>query len=249
MGRYKTETPDLLEKIKELERRISVLERTPQLPNAAVDTGSVVIYSGRGELLFMHNDGTTEFVKVGLFNSIFGPVDDFSINYLDGASAFRFQTNLFGFEQWTFSDSTGNVVLSVDARAIAEGVNDGVGLSRPYLPIPFFTNGTPADTTSSGTFTVLQRAAWRVQHPEAEFWVKYNVTATTGEIRFVVASNVIGGPFTIPSGSGILYCSPFSMLTNGAGFFDTFEVEAQARVASGAGNVAVAVVGWGRDRS
>lgn len=248
MGRYKPENPDLLEKIRELERRISAIERTPQLGNASVDRGSVTVYSGQGEIVFMHNDGVTEFVKIGLFNSQFGPIDDFRINYLDGAEAFRFQTNLFGFENWAFLDSTGNIVLDVDPRAVASGVNDGVGLSRPYIPVPFFTNGTPSDSTSSGTFTILQRAAWRLQHPTAEFWVKYNVTATTGEIRFVVAGNVVGGPFTIPNGNGILYCTPFLMTTVGS-HMDTFEVEAQARVASGAGNVAVDVIGYGRQRA
>lgn len=50
-GRYRGETPDLLEKIRELEERISRLERTPQAGNAAVNTGGITIRGGSLEVL------------------------------------------------------------------------------------------------------------------------------------------------------------------------------------------------------
>jgi hypothetical protein len=244
-GRYRDDgiVSDLIERIKSLEKRLSVVERTPQLENSALDRGSLTVYSGRGVILFMHNDGVVEFMRVGLTEGGFGPLDNFRLNYLDGGAMFFAQTNLFGFEQWLFRDSTGNNVLCVDPKD--NGTSEGVGLGRPYLTTNFFTAGTPTDTTASGTFTTLQRCPWRKQHPNAEFWVRYNVTATTGEIQFTVAGIVIGGPVTIPNGSGTLYVSPFEIPGS---HMDTMDIEAQCRVASGAGNVAVAVMGAGRER-
>jgi len=45
-GRYRTEHPDLLDKIRELEQRIQRLERTPQTANAGVATNGILIRGG-----------------------------------------------------------------------------------------------------------------------------------------------------------------------------------------------------------
>ena len=45
-GKYRTEPPDILEKITELERRLSVLERVPRIGNTSIDTGSLTVKGG-----------------------------------------------------------------------------------------------------------------------------------------------------------------------------------------------------------
>jgi hypothetical protein len=45
-GRYRTEPEDLLTKIRNLEKRISKLERSPQLPSSAIDSQGIDIFDG-----------------------------------------------------------------------------------------------------------------------------------------------------------------------------------------------------------
>lgn len=247
MARYKPESPDVLEKIKELEGRLSAIERTPQLSNSALDRGTMTVYSGQGVIRFMHNDGVTEMMRIGLFLGGFGPIDLFQINYLDGQDAFAFQSNLFGFEEWHFRDSTGNIVLGVDPRAVGSGILEGTGLGRPWISqMPFFPVSTPtADTTSSGTFVTLFRGIWCKQHPHGSFWVQYNVTATTGEVQVLAQGEVRGGPITLSAGTGLVNIGTFAMPGD---HMETYEVEMQFRVASGAGAVAARVAAHGRER-
>ena len=60
-GRYRSEQPDLLQKIKELEGRISNLERTPNIGNTAIDSGALVVKDASGVVqckLGLLDDGT-----------------------------------------------------------------------------------------------------------------------------------------------------------------------------------------------
>jgi hypothetical protein len=245
VGRYKSDDElDLLDKIKSLENRISVLERTPQLPNSAVDTGGVTVYSGQGVLRVIHSDGITELLRVGLEETGFGPIDSFKIFYLDGETAISFFSNLFGFETWDFKDSTGNVVLGVDAKNPAAH-GEGIGLARPWISQPVFPIANPTDTTSSGTFTTLQRGIWVRQHPSGTFWVQYNVTSTTAEVQVLAQGAVQLGPVVINNGSGIVNIGTAIMPGT---HMEVYEVDYQFRVASGAGTVGARVAALGRER-
>lgn len=55
-GRYRNDdNSDLLMRIKMLEERISKMERSPQLPNSAIDTGTLTVAGG--EIDVLHADG------------------------------------------------------------------------------------------------------------------------------------------------------------------------------------------------
>jgi hypothetical protein len=132
-----------------------------------------------------------------------------------------------------------------DGNPIIAGDLAGQGLSSPYIPGVFASAAaTLADSTASGTFTVLQRALWRWQHPYLHTWLQYSVTSTTGEIRWRIATGpdtdtVIGGPYTIATSAGYALYGPFAV--PGA-WLSEFEIVLEGRVASGAGAVAVRTI-------
>lgn len=142
-----------------------------------------------------------------------------------------------------FADNGGNVVVAADGLS-------GVGLGRPFLPIPFINAYGVTDSvtgwplTTSASFVDLLYAGHQVQHA----YVMVMVTAvcgagTTGEIQLLDDVDVIGDVQSVAAGSTtsvvILQAlhSVYSSLTT---------LHLQARRTVGTGNVWVNVTGaWG----
>jgi len=235
-GRYRSDQ-DLLDMIIALQKRISALERTPQLSNSSVSTGAVT-FDAIGGLKVLHDNGVP-LLEIGKIETGFGPVERAVFKRRDGTISFQVASNLFGFEFVAIQDAKGNYVFLDDGTT-------GMGLDKPYLAGQFVSiTGVPLDTTSGGTFVGLQRAVWRKQHPRVQFRVRINVTSTTAEVRFRIVTGtdtdtLLGGvPFTIPTGIGHFTYGPFILPGN---HLDEFEIDIEARVASGAGSVGVCVM-------
>jgi hypothetical protein len=62
MARYRTQTPDIVDSVKEIEKRLSILERTPQLANASIDARGLSIREGSIDVI--DNDGNTR-IRIG----------------------------------------------------------------------------------------------------------------------------------------------------------------------------------------
>ena len=110
----------------------------------------------------------------------------------------------------------------------------------------FESVATPADSTSGGAFVTLLRCPYSKQHHSLVVWARTVVTATTGEIQFVIGSGpnigtVIGGPVTI---SGTQHQAYGPVVVPGV-IQTSFFVDVQCRVASGVGSVAVRATGIG----
>ena len=229
---------DIMRRLDELERAVQLLAAARNNPGSA---GSpIVVNSSAGGglpgFIVLHDDGS-EFVRIGREDSGLGPLDRIMINQLDGSDYLRFQSNLAGFENWEFLDGEENALLSTEANTA--GVK-GRGLARPYFGNNFESVATPTDTTASGSFQTLQKAIWVKHHKAIKTWVEVQVTAITGEIQWRIntgpdAGTIIHGP-VVKSGNSLDSYGPF--LVPGAHLAE-FEIELQARVASGAGLVRV----------
>lgn len=229
--------PDwIMRRLADLERQVRELTAGRRLEASSISAGGVTV-DGGGTIRVLHDDGTL-MVIAGRVETNVGPIDTLQFRALDGTQLFRAQSNLFGYEDWTLQDGEGNVLVAMVPTQ--DGVR-GRGLLRPYIPGAFASMSTPTDSTSSGTFTTLQKAVWLKQHPAARMWVLSAVTSTTAEIRWRVASGpdagtVIGGPVTLTNGTVHAAYGPFTIP---GGHMAEFSLDLEGRVASGAGSVAV----------
>lgn len=243
---------DIMRRLAELERLVRLLAAGRGLESSGVGGGGITLTGGSislpvatGSITVTYDAANLPFLLVGELPSAFGPIDQltlrrhFTTGIFGNTRFLQVQSNIFGFESWAGFDANDQIIVGDDGST-------GDGLGRPYLPQIIESVTTPTDSTAGGVFVTLLRSVWRKQHHSAEFWVRHNVTATTGEIRFVIGSGpdtgtVIGGPTTI-SGSGHNPYGPFTVPgVHGTEFF----LDVQGRVASGAGATAVRAMGYG----
>ena len=143
-----------------------------------------------------------------------------------------------GFHQYlALWDRAGNVIMGDDTTS-------GQGLARPYVPIPFYPYpAAPIQTTTSGSFTTLMRAAAAFhQHPRVQVGVLVQSSAsTTGEVRLYDSTNgvQVGPTLTIPGGDFSNYMLGPAAL--GGNHMDTLDLDVQARRLTGAGTIGVQV--------
>lgn len=227
---------DVMRRLADLERQVQQGAAARRLESSSISAGGLTVDNG-GTVRVLHDDGS-EMVIAGRVASVFGPVDTLQFRALDGTRLFRVQSNLLGFEDWSLHDGEGNTLVSMDPNGVS---TRGRGLLTPYISGAFASMSTPTDSTSSGTFTTLQKAVWVRQHPAARFWVLSAVSSTTAEIRWRVATGpdagtIIGGPVTLANGTLHAGYGPFPVPGAHAA---EFAIDLEGRVASGAGTVAV----------
>jgi len=223
----------LLRRLDALERQVRELAAARRLGASSVDAGGVTIKGG-GKLTVEHIN------SAGLFQA--GPGVDSGGNPLEQIIMYRWDGSV-AFWCW---GQTGNGFLALYDRAgnilWADDPVAGQGMSKPYFPCGQFRSmSAPADTTTGATFVGLEKAIWVKQHPRIRPVVLINVTSTTAEIRWRISSGpdtdtIIGGPLTAATGFSWSYFGPFAV--PGA-HLSEFEIELEARVASGAGLVGV----------
>ncbi len=223
---------DVMRRLADLERQVRELAAARGLESSSIGAGGITI-DVQGGLRVMHDNGQI-MMEVGYAETGFGPVEQVVLHRRDGSISLQIQSNLFGFEFIRVLDAAGSALFADD------GVN-GQGLSVPYLQGEFASMATPTDSTASGTFTVLQKAIWRKQHAQIQAWVLHNVTSTTAEIRWRVATGPDTGTIiatSAPIGTGAARASYGPFDVPGA-HLSEFEIDLEGRVASGAGAVAV----------
>ncbi len=243
MGQYApgSDRDPLFERIRILEQRIKALETAAPLRNASISDGGALIVKDR--------DGET-LIRIGRS-------DDPALNAPDGNPQMLFQLYrstgevafevidplpaVDGFQQFVaIRDRAGNAI-------VADDTTSGQGLSRPFVPVPFADYDVPAVTTTSGTFTTLQRASIYKQHPRLIVHVLVQTSSgTSGEVRLwnATAGEQIGATEVIATN---VYVQTF--IGPGAVNGDheaPLDIDVQARRTAGAGTIGTRVLtAWG----
>lgn len=239
MAQYGTSADDaLMRRLRELEDRIRQLETAAPLRNATISDGGQLRVNGVGGnalVLMGRNDTPGSEAPDGHKQMVF------LIWRETGEAAFQMsdpEPGIDGFNQfWALFDLAGNRVVGDDA-------NSGQGLARPYIPTPFYNYpAPPSQTTSSGSWTTLQRAAGYIkQHPRIQVgYVVQTAAGTTGEVRLwdETHGEQVGVSHAI--GAGVFENRNLGPADLTGAHMDGIDLDIQARVISGPGSIGVQV--------
>lgn len=250
MPRYRTKTPDLVGDVKDLQKRASKMERTPQLVSSAVNYGRV-IFNG-GDILIRRDTAELEgYIQLGSKYSIIDINDNEQVGMaiivsrsntvktndelFNGALSLKMTTidgptDDFRIPTYEVYDKSGNIM-------IADSYQARVGLSSPFLSSTWWDpNGFK--TLTSGTFTAIAQTFWYPYHPHlAILVVVQNDAATTSEIRVVdLNSGNVMDLQTGPAASTQFILLTVDVLKTNYQM-NTNWLEVQHRRASGAGTI------------
>jgi len=264
-GRYGDDAVvnDLLARIKELEQRLSRLERTPQLPSSASNRrGLVMLDGGFIEVRKESNEDISVVEEDG--GLIAGPVFVGSQTGI-GVSFYRSQlvgsispagdpanvvTQAWGsnsiegdqedkFSTWTWNDKSGFTLVS-------DSLNARRGFDHPRLPIAW--NNTTFATSTSATFAEMANWEWYTYHPHLRVRLLLsNDVGNVSEIQVVdfASGDVIVGSLVSTSGASGYFdiIVKRSALTFGLGTSGTAVImRLEHRRVSGAGTIRTRVV-------
>ncbi|MGW5647511.1 hypothetical protein [Saccharopolyspora sp. NPDC003762] len=127
---------NLLDRIKRAEQQIQRLWKSVGLASATISRGGLTLL--QDAFLRMVDDNNTEILY-------FGPDTDgrqiMRIRREDGSRVMFTGKSAGGRDYWALADSTGRIVVSDDAAS-------GVGLARPWLPVPLYQQFVPRTITT-----------------------------------------------------------------------------------------------------
>lgn len=184
MGRSHRAPKDLLEYVKELEQRISNLERSQRAPNTSVDRGSITV--NNGAIVDKHPNGV-ELFRTGTGQTTLpfdvSPTDGYvtRLKRANGNTVLEVFSSSDGTEARIFiQDRAGNTIFDEDWLI-------GRGLGRPYIGWNWFTpteDTTPPQVVTSASYVDVYQLSGIFQHPSIQ--VKIRIAAdigTAGNIR------------------------------------------------------------------
>jgi hypothetical protein len=186
---------EILDFIKRLERRISVLERTGRVVNVTNSAGAITFYG---------QDGTTPLFQVG--DQALGD-RGVTINHDDGTRAIVVRRQFIGdtFQTLQLWSRTGSLVGG--ENYLADGVR------APFVPITLIPVTSPSEaTTSSGTFSAAYTAEFVRMNATVRliFLARCTDGTTSGEVQLYDTNTgfALGGflgapvsPVAIPVGT------------------------------------------------
>src|SRR5215813_2574377 len=162
---------DVMRRLADLERQVRELAAARSLDASASGaggnltiTGTLLIdSSGSGAVpaLVVNQDTPQQMLFAGRLDTAFGPIHTLILKARDGTFKARWQSNEFGFEDWSLFDGAGQT--AVGCNATSGGVL-GDGLDRPHIPQVFQSIANPTDSNGTGTFATLVRAVWHRAH-------------------------------------------------------------------------------------
>lgn len=212
--------------IDDLKKKVEDLSRSRQLGSSTI-SGELRLSPGSG---FSASDADgSGLMRIGqlFYEGVENPPFGVYMSRADGSVAFEV-AGADGTRQFVaLRDRSGNIIHSDDTAS-------GVGIGRPWLPIPWFNYPTPA--TTSATFVTTSSAALFKQHPKLDFamHVSASLADTAGEYRVLVDGQVAYGPVTLAAGT-----STFAgdVVAVPGGFGDWMTVDVQVRRTAGTGEV------------
>lgn len=212
--------PDLFAEIRDLQKRIRVLENANRLTSASIKSGELKVYDSTGEEALRVGDFTYgAFQAHGL--SSYRPDGSLilGVGKFDGVG-----TSL------VMNDQLTNTVFALDEGG--EG-----GLARPYLPLPFYPAASTGlwPSTASASFVSLWRS-------EAIMWQTRAVVAFTAAITgtAVAQAQVFIGGVGFGSPVAVTSTTPGTFVVDGVimpSVGSDCVVDIGARVTSGTGTV------------
>ena len=237
LGRFR-EPQDLLDKIKQLEQRIRNLENNARAGYTSADSGTQVFNTDDTNKFQVYINGAKQ-LEMG--STAGNP--DIRFWRSNGLTAF-FMTRFGNRDIIGFQDDSLHTIVADDPVT-------GFGLARPWIPVVFYDDISfaPSTTTTSGSFTDLQRAQYNIQHPLV--YVRTHVVCsdgtTTGEIILTVDGEQVPATTVAIPASGI-YDQYVNFAWYGLAHGTDCQLVVQGRRTAGAGTIGVKVINSvGRD--
>lgn len=224
MGRT-NQPEDLLTRIKDLERRVSELQRGQTQHGSVLSQGSFEVKTPDGHTI----------MKCGQFVYYDEVVYGMAVFRHDGTTQFWSYDSPSGGGFTSFWDEAQNILFSSDTVS-------GQGLARPYIPLrvmPYSEVLGAAPVTVSATFERLHRIHGEKQHPKIKLQIITRSAAdTTGEVQLAIGGVNISDVITVPLGDNT-YRGMIGVVPGG--FLSELFIDVEARRTAGTGNVSVAV--------
>lgn len=219
---------DFIGRIKRLEREVAALRRGITLNGAVLSQGALEVRTDDGQVI----------VRLGRFEQDGQTVHGIAVYRHDGSlQAWLWDTTAED-GGGSLRDASGNVLFADDTS--------GNGLARPQVPLTFTsaTSTAPTDTTTSGSFTDLQYAKYRPQHPRLAVTVlaRSSDGSTTGELQVLVGGVALAAAQTVTAGMfGSLTFGP-ATLPGAYSHLTPVDVVVQGRRTAGAGTIGARVL-------
>lgn len=235
--------PNLINQIKDLSRRVALLERVNQLGRSALQRGALRILAGDNKLAVKIGELSDSGVYRGVF--LYDADEDLSL---------AIANSVFGDGLFIYNTNTGNATVLLDntpglgSRIRVRPANSmqahfevsDQGIIHPVYHLPAYEANNFVPVTSGSFTTVWQGGMVGCPSPAVGFDTQAGCDpGTTGEARLVM--NHSGGTST--SGVQSLSAGTFTSINyrwdHGVELRDSFTIELQARRTGGAGNVNV----------
>lgn len=172
--RYRGDTPDLLNKVKELEKRISALERSPQLPSSGINSGGITISGGALTVIRGFAEGALDVGSSVVLNgqegmamtvqrsqSVEGGYTTVGGEPINGCNSMIIGTVEgedpdFKFPSFSLYDKSNNELVS-------DSTNGRMGFSEPRMHYSFVSGAFTSSTST--TFADIMTCEWYMYHP------------------------------------------------------------------------------------
>jgi len=259
-GRYRNDdNVDLIERIRELEERLSKIERTNQLSSSAINSGNLYLRGG-GLVVSRDDDFAQGRVVIGSDTAV--NTEQGMIVYLQRSQSVESlgspgspgsiliqMTTVEGedpgfnkFPTFQLFDKAGNTL-------IADTGNSRMGFSEPRLSYTWWSP-TAYTTTTSGTFSGFAQMYWYQYHPHLSISVfVQNDVGTSSDVRVVDlnSGNVLISENAIAGTGGAVGPFPLNvdreLTSNGFGVNGSANwLEVQHRRSAGAGSARTLMV-------
>ena len=207
-SRYRPTDPDLIQIIRDLQRRVAILERTPQTINAGIDSAGMIVKNGvvqhKVDDDFVggyHNVGANVIVgsQLGIQTSLGRSsevVSDYTFSDgtpITGELAYQIATVEGAISDPDFKSPTVNIFDKSGDPLVTDSFNARRGFGDPVLTIPW--NDKVLISTTSGTQADIAQFEWYQYHAHCRVrLVSSNDATTTGTVQIVEESsgNVLG---------------------------------------------------------
>lgn len=219
--KYRKGDDDLISYVRSLERRISVLERTPRLSSSAIDEGGMLVTGGQvllrrdpvgDEGAINHGSNVSVNGEIGM-STIVGRSSTVDSGFVDpdgatlvGETAIVFATvegaitdPSFRFPTVTVNDKSGSPILQ-------DTMNARRGMSAPTFNVTWFTAAL-YQTSTSTTFVDFAGSEWYFWHPHLRIRVlTQNDGTAPSEIQvFETDTSHVLALQSVPAGSAAFF--------------------------------------------